>query len=136
MGPNCSATGGETGQTTAVLPCAWKWPFVANLTVGESADQEIALAHVGNVRSTSSGERVKLSITASARLGACFFHSRSIAQPCTFSLDMHVNGTELETFPRVIPDRFLAEKESVNSTCSRTLEKHKQQIQKKWRIHA
>ena len=32
---------------TAVLPCAWKWPVVANLTVGESADQEIALAHVG-----------------------------------------------------------------------------------------
>jgi hypothetical protein len=33
----------ETGQLTTVSARAWEWPVVANLTVGESADQEIAL---------------------------------------------------------------------------------------------
>src|SRR5580700_5114680 len=37
----------ETWQMTAVSARAREWPIVANLTVGESADQEIALAHVG-----------------------------------------------------------------------------------------
>ena len=31
---------------TAVAARAWEWSVVANLTVGESADQEIALTHI------------------------------------------------------------------------------------------
>jgi hypothetical protein len=43
--------------------------------------------------------------------------------PCTFGIDIHVNGIELETFPRTIPDKFFAEKESVNSTLFQKFEK-------------
>jgi hypothetical protein len=43
--------------------------------------------------------------------------------PCSFSIDISVNGTELETFPRIIPNGFFAERESVNSALFQKFEK-------------